>query len=124
MHSVPQILLNFKQLDGEDFTGGSFSRSLNTSSSGCIVISITNDGTVEGDESFTVGVSTTDTAVSISPSIATVVIVDNDGGFNTIHNHGCLYSGNMYATQYIQTQATFVIAFLYPCLVVAHIDVS
>lgn len=108
MHSVPQILLNFKQLDGEDFTGGSFSRSLNTSSSGCIVIPITNDGTVEGDESFTVGVSTTDTAVSISPSIATVVIVDNDGGFNTVHNHGCLYMQWQYVCNTIYTNSNSI----------------
>lgn len=70
-------------LDGDDFIGGSFSRSVDTSSSRmvCINTSIIDDTVVEEVESFTVSVSTTDTAVTISPSSATVIIIDNDGEF-------------------------------------------
>jgi len=73
-------------LDGDDFIGGSFSRFVDTSSSMvCINTSIIDDTVVEEVESFTVSVSTTDTAVTISPSSATVIIIDNDGEFCTIN---------------------------------------
>jgi len=51
----------------------------------CINTSIVDDTVVEEVESFTVSVSTTDTAVTISPSSATVIIIDNDGEFCTIN---------------------------------------
>jgi len=83
-----RVIVLFNQpLDGDDFIGGSFSRFVDTSSSRmvCINTSIVDDTVVEEVESFTVSVSTTDTAVTISPSSATVIIIANDGEFCTIN---------------------------------------
>ena len=89
-YTIRNVIVMFNQpSDGDDFLGGSFDRSVDTSNSGmlCISISIIDDTVVEEAEGFTVNVSTTDTAVAISPSSATVVIIDNDGEFQCKFQH-------------------------------------
>lgn len=44
----------------------------------CVNISITDDNFVEANESFTLSLTTMESAVSLSPSVATVTIIDND----------------------------------------------
>lgn len=44
----------------------------------CVDIAITDDEVVERNESFALFLSTTESAISLSPNVATVTIIDND----------------------------------------------
>lgn len=58
-----------------------------------IVVPITDDAFIEGDETFTVTLSNPTGAGTIgNPSAATVSIVDNDGGGNTVQFNPTTYS--------------------------------
>ena len=50
----------------------------------CTAISITNDAILEDSETFSVQINTTDQAVILNPSSATVTILDNDSESGSI----------------------------------------
>ena len=45
----------------------------------CVNITIADDGALEGDQTFTVTLSTPDPSVILGTRIATITITDNDG---------------------------------------------
>ena len=63
----------------DDYTGGAFSLTLPAlARSVAFTIPIVDDSDVEGDEMFTVALSSTLAGVSFNPTVATVTIIDND----------------------------------------------
>lgn len=55
-----------------------FSVGQNTSTS-CITIAITNDERIEGDQNFTVSITTAESAAVETPSVVIVTVIDDDG---------------------------------------------
>lgn len=47
----------------------------------CTDIQIVNDSILENDESFSINLTTDVLSVILSPNVATVVIIDNDGKY-------------------------------------------
>ena len=45
----------------------------------CVDISVVDDNALEGDQTFTVTLSTPDPAVMLGNNIISIIIIDNDG---------------------------------------------
>ena len=60
--------MNLVFLSGSDFN-----------SAECVNISIVDDGALEGDQHFSLALSTTDTDVVVAGNVTLITITDNDG---------------------------------------------
>ena len=67
--------------DPADYNGGTFPLLFTSLTSGpvCASVVITNDNICEGDETFNIQLSTSDSNISLNPDAGTATIVDNDG---------------------------------------------
>jgi hypothetical protein len=69
--------------DGSDYTGDSFNTTFTSGSmygaTRCVNITILEDGALEGDQTFTVMLTTSDPNVVIGINMTVVTIMDNDG---------------------------------------------
>ena len=70
----------FIVLDGEDYVSTTVTLTFNgTSTTACTDISITFDDVYEGNETFSVSLTTTDNNVTLNPDGGQVTITDDDG---------------------------------------------
>ena len=82
-------VLSFLPPASSDYTTVSMDLTFNAGSTNqTVMISITGDTVVESTESFTVSLTTGDSAVNLNPSITTVTIQDDDSKFWYIHEIG------------------------------------
>ena len=72
---------SFSLPDPADYNGGTFSLSFTSLTSGpvCASVVIADDNICEGDETFNIQLSTSDSDISLNPDAGTATIVDNDG---------------------------------------------
>ncbi len=69
----------FAALAGSDYTNVSIEAIFTTGSIRCVDISILDDNALEGDQTFTVILSTSDPNVLLGNDVAIIIIRDNDG---------------------------------------------
>ena len=81
--SITLIIVALSALDISDYLSGHFLVTFPTGSidndAQCVHISIINDTALEGDQTFTLSLSTTDSNVLLGTNLTTVTITDNDG---------------------------------------------
>ena len=82
-----EILYSFVAMENSDFTFLStdliFLRGSTDSTSKCVNITITDDTALEGNQAFTVTLTTSDPDVVLRNSMTTITIEDNDSEFTS-----------------------------------------